>query len=75
MSNNRPYLGLTVAEAASARIREIDRLVKALRDERSMLVLRYNQFRTSKMLYAEYRATKAEPFQTTRLPKPKEDEK
>lgn len=62
------YRGPTVVEAAEARIRQINRMIEDLQDERKMLQGRIRRYEGSKVLEAERAATAAEPYQRTQLP-------
>ena len=66
MSTN---IGPTVAEAAQRRLRQIDRQLEALYDERKAVIGRLLKYAGSSQLESERIATRAESFQATQLPK------
>lgn len=57
-----PYHGPTVHQMAMSRIREINRLIQELEDEKRMLSIRLRTQRYANMLEAERMATDAERF-------------
>ena len=65
---SEPYYGPTVSEVADMKIINLALQEAEIQDE----IRRWKKLRTkysgSYMLYAEYVATKTEPFQTTQLP-------
>ena len=59
---------MTVYEATEVRLAAIVREIEFLQEEASACKARIKAYRHSSMLECERIATRAEPFQTTRLP-------
>lgn len=68
MTDSDTYIGPSVYEAAEMRIRQINRTIEELIDERRMCARRLVNSKWRNMLESERLATQAEPFQTTQLP-------
>ena len=62
------YPGPTVAEYAESRLRQIEKEIRELVNERATLKLRLAKYAGSMMLESERRATQSEVFQTKQLP-------